>query len=310
MYSKFNYMIVGIFVLLFGAGMVLFAFWLANYGLRKDFDIYKLEMRESVTGLSQDSSVKLRGVDIGKVSEIRINPENIEEIEIFLKINKGIPIKEDMIASTQMFGITGLLSINIEGGTNGAKTLEPTEDYIPLIQTAPSFVSKLSDTVGGLGDRLTILLSKDNLETIVKILDNFEKVTVKAEELEDKTIVSLDEVDITLKEFRRSMADLNTKFAEAAADFKLMQKDFSAIKKVGVPAIDKLMKTSEDFNRVTLKVEKSIERGDYNLKQIFEPILVDIHILSKQLSSMSRELEKNPSNLLFKSRKPTRGPGE
>ena len=303
-------MIVGIFVLLFGAGMVLFAFWLADYGLEKNYCIYKLEMKESVTGLSPDSSVKLRGVDIGKVSAIRINPDNIEEVEIFLKINRGTPIKEDMIASTEMFGITGLLSINIVGGTNGAKTFEPTEDYIPIIKTAPSFVSKISDTLGGLGDRITVLLSEQNLESISNILDKFEKVTVKAEELEQKAIVSLDEVDITLKEFRKSMADINTEFTEATADFRQMQKGFSEIKKVSIPTIDKLMETSENFNRVTLKVEKSLDRGDYNLKKIFEPILVDIQILSTQLNSMSRDFEQSPSELLFKSRKSRKGPGE
>jgi len=310
MYSKVHYMIVGIFVLLFGVGMVIFAFWLANYGLERDFCIYKLKMKESITGLSQDSSVKFRGVDIGKVSEIRINPENIEEIEIFLKIKRGIPIKEDMIATTQMFGITGLLSINIEGGTNEAKTLEPSADYIPLIQTAPSFVSKLSDTFGGLGDRLSILLSKHNLETLSSILDKFEKATEKAAELEQKAISSLDEADITLKEFRVSMSNLSEKFAKATDDFELIQKDFADIKKVGVPTIDKLMQTATDFRRVTLKVEKSLDRGDYNFKKILEPMLIEVQILTNQLTSMTRQLKQNPSEILFKSRKQRRGPGE
>lgn len=310
MYSKVNYMIVGIFVLLFGVGMVLFAFWLANYGLHKDFDIYKLEMKESVTGLSQDSSVKLRGVDIGKVSEIRINPENIEEIEIFLKIKKDMPIKEDMIASTQMFGITGLLSINIEGGTNESKTLEPTEDYIPIIKTAPSFVTKLSDTVGGLGERLAILLSEKNIETLGRIFDQFEKVTATAEELEQKAISSLDEVDGTLKEFRISMINLNTKFAEAATDFKQIQKDFSDIKKVTVPTINKLTQTSENLNRITFKVEKSLDRGDYNLKKIFEPVVIEIEVLSHQINDLVQQFEQSPKDLLFKRRAPRRGPGE
>lgn len=299
MYSKVNYMLVGIFVLLFGAGMVLFAFWLANYGLQKDFDIYKLEMQESITGLSKDSSVKLRGVDIGKVSKIRINPENIENIEIFLRIDKGVPIKEDMIASTEMFGLTGLLSINIEGGTNEAKLLEPTEDYIPIIRTAPSFVSKLS----GVGDRLATLLSEENIETLGNILKQFEKATIKVQELEDRAIVSLDEADTAFKDF-------NANFAKATTDFSQMQKDFSDIKRVSIAMIGNLEQTTENFNRATLKVGKSIDRGDYNLKQILEPIIVDIHVLSRQLSSMSRELENNPSDLLFKSRKSRRGPGE
>jgi len=71
-----------------------------------------------------------------------------------------------------------------------------------------------------------------------------------------------------------------------------------------------LMETSKNFNRVTLKVENSLGRGDYNLKQIFEPMLIEIRILTNQLTTMSRQLEQNPNELLFKSRKLRRGPGE
>jgi phospholipid/cholesterol/gamma-HCH transport system substrate-binding protein len=310
MYSRVNYTIVGIFVLFFGAGMVWFAFWLAKYDLQEEFDTYKLEMSDSVAGLSIDSNVKLRGVDIGSVSKIQINPQNIEMVEVFVKIKKGIPIKEDMVAHTAMFGVTGLLSIEIDGGTNEAKTLVPTEDHIPIIKTKPSFLTKLTGDIGGVGGRIEDLLvqsqkllSDHNIETTGEILDNIEKATARGVELEDTVIVTLDE-------FRSSMADINKRLTEAITDFKQMQKDFSEIKEVTVPTIEKLMETSKNFNRVTLKVEKSIERGDYNLKKIFEPMLVDIDILLGQLNDMSRSIENNPSDLLFKSRKSMKGPGE
>ncbi len=303
MYSRVNYTIVGIFVLLFGAGMVWFAFWLAKYDLQEEFDIYKLEMHESVAGLSIDSNVKLRGVDIGSVSNIQINPQDIEKVEVFVKIKKGIPIKEDMVAHTAMFGVTGLLSIEIDGGTNEAKTLVPTKDYIPLIKTKPSFLTQLTGDIGGASGKLEALLvqtqkllSDDNIETLGDIFDNIEQMTARGEELEGKVILSLDE-------FRVSLANINR-------DFKQMQQDFAEIKEVTVPTIDKLMETSKNFNRVTLKVENSIDRGDYNLKQIFEPMLIEIRILTNQLTTMSRQLEQNPSELLFKSRKSRRGPGE
>jgi len=303
MYSKVNYTIVGIFVLLFGAGMVWFAFWLAKYGLEEEFDTYKLEMRESIAGLSIDSSVKMRGVDVGTVSKMQINPANIEIVEVYVKIKKGTPIKEDMVAYTQMFGVTGLLSIEIGGGTNEAKTLEPTKDYIPLIKTKPSLLSRLTDDLGGVGGRLEALLiqsekllSDQNIETMGKILDNVEKVSARGVEVEEKVVLTLDE-------FRVTLADINTTFSKAI-------RDFSEIKKVTVPTIDKLMQTSENFNRATLKFEQSIDRGDYNLNKIFEPILVDIDILIQQLNAMSRSIENNPSDLLFKSRKSLRGPGE
>ncbi|EIF52014.1 MlaD family protein [Sulfurovum sp. AR] len=303
MYSRVNYTIVGIFVLLFGAGMVWFGFWLAKYDLQEEFDIYKLEIYESVAGLSVDSNVKLRGVDVGSVSNIRINPQDIEKVEIFVKIKKGIPIKEDMVAHTAMFGVTGLLSIEIEGGTNAAKTLVPTDDYIPLIKTRPSFLTQLAGDIGGASGKIESLLvqsqkllSDENIETLGKIFDNIEQMTAKGEKLEDKVIVTLDE-------FRESLASMNR-------DFKLIQQDFAEIKQVSIPTIDKLMETSKNFNRVTLKVENTIERGDYNLKQIFEPMLIEIRILTNQLNTVSRQLEQNPSDLLFKSRTLRKGPGE
>ena len=310
MYSRINYTVVGIFVLIFATGMVWFAFWLAKYGLQKEFDYYKVQMSESVSGLSKDSTVKLHGVDVGSISEITINPKDIEKVEIILKINRGTPIKEDMVVFTEMYGVTGISYIQIDGGTNGAKTLEPTEDHIPVISTAPSWLNKTTKGLGTLADRITLLvdksqklLSEKNIETLGKVFDNTEKITAKAEEVEQKAINSLEEVDITLREFRASMDKINDKLTSVT-------EDFTDIKKVANPAIVKLMETSRNFNRVTLKVEKSLDRGDYNLKKIFEPMLVEVEVLSHQINDLAQQLEQSPNDLLFKGRTPRRGPGE
>ncbi len=310
MYSRINYTTVGIFVLIFTTGMIWFAFWLAKYGLEKEFDYYKVQMSESVSGLSKDSTVKLRGVDIGSISKIGINPKDVEKVEIVLKINKGTPIKEDMVIFTEMYGVTGISYLQINGGTNKAKTLEPTEDHFPIITTAPSWFTKTTKGLGSLADRITLLVDKSqklltekNIKTLGKVFDNTEKITAKAEEVEQKVINSLEEVDITLREFRTYMDKINKNFTEAT-------EDFASIKKVTNPMVDKLMETSKNFNRVTLKVEKSLDRGDYNLKKIFEPVLVEIEGLSQQINDLAQQLEQSPNDLLFKGRTPRRGPGE
>jgi len=310
MYSRVNYTIVGIFVLLFGAGLVWFTFWLAKYGIHREFDTYKLYMTESVSGLSKDSVVKLRGVDVGRVSVIRIDPDNIEHVEIFLKIKRGVPIKRDMTAHTTMLGITGLLAIEIDGGSNAAESLKPTEEFIPIIHTTPSWFSKTKNGLGGLTDdlieiseKLRKLLNDKNVETVGKILDNTEVLTRKA-------VNSLDGIDTSLEEFRSAVKKMNKKSEEAAKDFKKMQTDFAAIKKVTIPAINSLMTTSTDFNRVIHKFGKGLDRGDYNLKKIFEPAIVDMDILTDEISDMSRDLKQSPSDIFFKSRKHRRGPGE
>lgn len=317
MYSKVNYTIVGIFVVLFSIGMLWFAFWLAKYGLKEDYHTYKIEMRDSIAGLSKDSNVKLHGVDIGRVSQIEIDPHDIEKIIIYVEIKEGVPIKEDMIASTQMLGVTGLLSIEIHGGTNSAKTLVPTQGYIPLIKSKPSLLSKLTGSLGGLSEKLVhllarseVLLSSKNLENVSRILDNVQKASLKGEVIGNQAIDSMKELDITLEAFRASIDSVSKQFTQATKDFKVMQKDFTQIKEVTVPTVETLMKTSKNFNRVTLKFEKSLGRGDYNLKKILEPMLIDIQILSNQLNTMTRELSQSPSELLFKSRELRKGPGE
>ncbi len=310
MYSKINYTTVGIFVLIFTIGMLWFAFWLAKYGLQKEFDYYKVETSESVSGLSKDSTVKLHGVDIGSIKEIKINPEDIEKVEIFLQIKKGTPIKEDMVIFTEMYGVTGISFLQISGGTNEAKTLEPTEDYCPIIRTTPSLFSKTTKELSSLTDRIIVLLDKGqellnekNIETLGKVFDNTQIITAKAEEVEQKAIHSLEELDITLGEFRASMDNINKNFAEATTDFKEMRKAAN-------PLIDQSTETIKNFNRVALKVERSLDRGDYNLKKIFEPAVIEIEVLSHQINDLTQQIEQSPNDLLFKGRTPKRGPGE
>ena len=303
MYSRVNYTIVGIFVLIFGTGVVLFFFWLAKYGIHQEYNTYKLYMKESIAGLSKDSVVTLRGVDVGRVSEIRIDPKNIEHVEVVLQIKKGTPIKEDMVAHTQMLGITGLLSIEIEGGTTSAKTLKTSDGKIPVIPTTASWLNKTTEGLGDLSSSLSkllkrteLLLSDDNIDNFSKTLSNVEKITARGQEIEDKTIDTLEKFDKRLVEYNASIVHLS--------------EDFSRIKDVSVPAINKLYQTSRNFNRLTLKVEKSLDRGDYDLKTILDPMMVEINILSEQINDIAKEFKQSPSDIFFKSRKRRRGPGE
>jgi phospholipid/cholesterol/gamma-HCH transport system substrate-binding protein len=297
--------------------MVWFAFWLAKYGMHQEFNTYKLSMKESVAGLSKDSIVRLHGVDVGRVSQIRIDPNNIEQIDVFVKIKKDVPIKEDMVAHTQMLGVTGLLSIEIDGGSNQAKTLQSTQAHIAEIPTVPSWLNKTKNGLGSLSSnmndllqRTQRLLSDENLATFSELLTHTNEVTAKAIVLEDKAVSSLDEVDRTLIALQDSLQSMNQRIVEASKEFKMMQESFSSVKKVTIPAIKTFEKTTKNFNRVTLKFERSLNRGDYNVKKIFEPMLVDMEILFDNLNSFTQELEQNPSGLLFKSRKERHAPGE
>ena len=307
MYSKVNYTVIGIFVILFTAGIIFFAFWLGNTGFKDDYDLYLLRTKESVSGLSKDSGVKLKGVDIGTVSDIRVNPKNIEEVEITLKIAKDIPIKEDMRGTIGMFGLTGLSYIEIEGGTNGAKTLQSAEGELPILQSGSSLFGRLEKNFEDLSEKLVVilergeqLLSDENLKNFSALLDNANKVTAKGTDVEEKMITTLDEAEGALKEFRVSFAKLSKDFDTLAVD---LQKEMK-------PSLKKFDSMTKSIDELAFEIRKTVNRGDYNMGKIMQPTINDLRELSEQIDALTRQLRESPSDLLFKSSRPRRGPGE
>ena len=53
------------------------------------FDIYE---DESVLGLNLDAPVKYKGISVGKVSSLNINPKNSEQVEVLINVLKSTPI--------------------------------------------------------------------------------------------------------------------------------------------------------------------------------------------------------------------------
>jgi phospholipid/cholesterol/gamma-HCH transport system substrate-binding protein len=139
MEPKVNYILVGSFVAFLGAAVLVGILWLGKTDYRGSYDRYEAYMRESVAGLSVDSTVKYRGVDVGRVKTIVLNPNNPEEVLLTLDIMRGTPIKIDTIAVLETQGLTGLATVNLTGGSRDAPSLQAQDGQAyPVIKTGPS----------------------------------------------------------------------------------------------------------------------------------------------------------------------------
>ncbi len=102
-----NYAIVGAFVLGLGAVLVAGVLWLASGGaFGTKYDLYLAIEDESVAGLNVNAPVKYKGVDVGKVRSIRLDPVNPERVNLIFAIERGTPIKEDTLAVLKTQGLT------------------------------------------------------------------------------------------------------------------------------------------------------------------------------------------------------------
>ncbi len=125
METRANHFLVGLFVLSLTALLAFAGLWFARANLGEAQSVYHTLFRGSVTGLSIGSTVRYRGVPVGTVTDIRIDPDNVERILVVLGLRPGTPVKTDTVASLQPQGITGLSFVQLTGGTQEAAQMLP-----------------------------------------------------------------------------------------------------------------------------------------------------------------------------------------
>jgi len=327
MYEKINYKLVGLFVVIFSSLAIYFAFWLAKSGLNdKNYNNYISYFSESVDGLNKDSTVKLNGVDVGRVVKILISSKYPSKVRVNMAISSDIKITKDMYAVLKSQGLTGLRYINIEGGTS-REYIKPNSDK-SIIQTKVSMLANMSNTLPQTLDKLLVfsdklneLLSKNNLNNLSKILDNSAVVTQKAIGIEGSINNILKDFNISggssLKHFVNLANDINSSIVTTLTEYrKLAKKGNLTLNSVN----QKLPKLLKDLDIATLRVAKTsktinntIKRGDYNLKRILRPSIIDLKELSVQYKDLANELKalaENPAGSIFNGKARLKGPGE
>ena len=117
-----RYFVEGLFIIVFAVAAALFAVWLVKSGQRDDVT-YRINFAESVSGLADGDPVKFRGVDVGSVSAMALDPDNPRLVRVDVRLRKDTPVKTDTRASLRLKGITGVVYIELDGGTPAAQRL-------------------------------------------------------------------------------------------------------------------------------------------------------------------------------------------
>lgn len=292
MYSKVNYALVGLFVVLFTAAMTLFAFWLSKRGMSGEFKYYQTHIKESVGGLSIDSAVKLRGINVGSVSDMRIDKGDIQKVIVTLKLHAQTPIKEDMVTIIKSHGVTGLAYIEITGGSNDAENLHSKSGEIALIRNKESLIESFSNNIDPITynlkkaiEKFNQMLSPKNIETFSKILDNIETMTAKVITIEKQ-------MDTTLIAIEKGANRIDTVLNQSDINSSLINLNI---------ALQEYTLLAKNLNRATKDFRYTIKRGDYNFKDIIEPIKIDVKESAysfQELMFYLQKLSRSPSDVI------------
>jgi len=302
METRSNQILVGSITLGLLAALVLFIVWLSSVtgGGEKTYDIF---FQQSVEGLAKGSPVTFRGVPVGQIQSINLEPQNPQFIRTRITINEDTPILEGSTATIRGVGFTGVSQIQIdppEPTAPGQPRRAPREIHcpdrnpqsecpygVPVIPTKPGALGQLLNTapellerVSTLTERLTELLSDRNQESIAGILDHLEEVSRSLAERSPEIAATLAEARVAI----RQAGDAADRIGQLAGTTNAM------LDRDGRPLIADLRRTLHSADQSMTQLQAAIGDARPGIQAFSNQTLPEVGQLVRDLRSTSESL--------------------
>jgi phospholipid/cholesterol/gamma-HCH transport system substrate-binding protein len=315
MEAKVNFAVVGAFVIALTVAMITGVLWLSSGKYyRKNYDTYETYMTESVAGLNLNAVVRYRGVDVGRVRRIALAPDNVEQVQLTLDIERGTPVKEDTLAMLQTQGLTGIAFVELTAGLRTSAPLQakPGAPY-PVIASAPSLMNRLEASIPAVLANLNLV--SDNVNAL---LDDENRRAVKA------TLADLSQLSRTLAA-RSATIDRTLASTARTMDAAARTTDKAVAIADQLPQlIQRIERTTIAFERMANEVagagtsaRGTLDGTRADLAQFTGSTLPEVRALVDELRGLTTTLrrvgdtvERNPAVLLHGRPAAKKGPGE
>ncbi|MDD5612601.1 MAG: MlaD family protein, partial [Gallionella sp.] len=290
--------------LLLGAALIGGVLWISSgKSYSQSYDIYLTYMSESVSGLNLNAPVRYRGVEVGRVQEITLAPNNVEQVRLTLGILHGTPIRTNTVALLQTHGLTGLTFVELSGGNNNSPALEKKSgEQYPVIQSGPSLITRLDTSVTALlanlnrtSQNINALLDEDNRTAVRNTLKDVEIIAHTLSLRQGQIDSTLNNAARTLENterFTRELPQLALRIQHSTEAFDRMTSELALASKNAANTMD----DTRQFTSETLPEAHQL--------------VLELRELTNSLRRLSSELEQNPSALLYGKSAAKRGPGE
>jgi len=308
METKVNYALVGAFVLILSLAIVAGVLWVSAGGTkRKDYDTYLAYSNESVSGLNRQAPVKYKGVVVGAVQEIGLDPEDPQRVRLELAIERGVPIKEDTVAVLTLQGLTGIAFLDLEGGSKDSPLLAPSQPgAFPVIATRPSLFRRLDTQATALVADLTL-----TAKSINRLLDEDTRAALQ------RTIRDLDSVVHEIAG-RSSLIDAAlvdaAKTAENSARASEQLAELTRQIGLSAEAVTRAAERTAVAAEAVRATAADAKGGAQQLRADTLPelqrLLTDARAVTASLGRLAQELERSPNALVVGRDPMPPGPGE
>ena len=287
----------GLFVLLLGGGVIAAALWFTGTAI--ETEDYLLVSRQPVAGLNAQAPVRLRGVTVGKVVSIDMDPHDSRTIQIRISVKSGTPLTKGTYAQLGSQGVTGLSFVNLDDDGSKPEPLLGEGDNVARIEVRPSFFDNVSasgqemlDNFNLVAKRVNTLLSDENQKQLVGTLRNLDQVSGR-------------------------IASLATAIEPAVKVLPALMSDTGIALKRADTLLANLNQRVDSFERAANSAEQLSNSGAALSEAMLTDSLPRVNVLLEDLQRSSRGLERllneineQPQSIVFGKHPLPPGPGE
>jgi phospholipid/cholesterol/gamma-HCH transport system substrate-binding protein len=299
MENRSHALFAGLFTLLLGFAAVASVWWFG--GTREVSKEFIVVSKQNVTGLSPQGQVRYRGIRVGKVQSIRLDPKDARNILIRIQVDESVPVTRGTTAKIGFQGITGIGHILLED--KGLDTAPPAGDgdEPPRIVMQQSLLEELSEiggeTLRNARDFLASanqVLNPENRQRLTNTLANLEATTANAQE--------------TLTQLRQLMSPENIRLVNAT--LKRTEHAAGEVAPLLVEVRGLVVRLQLASDKFETALGDPATGGAGSLAPRLNELSAEFSANSRQLNRLLQMLEQSPQSLIFGAPQPMPGPGE
>ncbi|MCL2830044.1 MAG: MlaD family protein [Betaproteobacteria bacterium] len=299
MEDRAHALIAGIFAIAFIIAAVLVFWWFG--GKHEETRDFLVVSHQSVTGLGVEGHVRYRGIRIGRVESIALDPVSRKDILVRISIASSTPVTKGTYAKLGYQGLTGIAHVQLDDDGNDPSPFAAQNDDLPRIPMRPSLLEELSeDTTETLNEvrkllaNLNTLLTPENRRQIERILAN--------------TSAASEHLNASLAATERLLQDENMKrIGPSIANIEGATKQAQSL-------LEEIRALTPRLGALLEKTSRAVESvGDSGLAETASQLnetARDVGAASRQLHRFLDQLEAAPQSLILGAPAQPPGPGE
>ncbi len=299
MENKSHALIAGVFALLLGAAALLALVWLR--GSEDNLREYVVVTKQNIGGLNPQAQVRYRGIRVGKVTDIRLDPEDTSNILITISVTDDLPLTRGTVAKLAYQGVTGIAHVLLIDTGKNPEPLVADHGKPPRIAMIPSLLEEIGDSGSATLRQVQEVMASANALLNEENRRRFSATLANLESASGSMKPAVDNLNATLTQVRKLLDDRNVQnLSKASAEIGPLLADTRLL-------IGKMQLATD---KLDVAIGDAAAGGTSALMPRLNELATDISTASRQLSRVLKLLEDSPQGLVFGVPSASPGPGE